>query len=60
MQDGHSVKAGHILATQLTTRFHPGLNVSILIILQYFTKELFTMLIRTVYQSNISFLKTYL
>lgn len=28
VQDGHNVQAGHILATQRTTRFHPGLNVS--------------------------------
>ncbi|KAF9809919.1 hypothetical protein SFRURICE_002149 [Spodoptera frugiperda] len=27
VQDGHNVQAGHILATQRTTRFHPGLNV---------------------------------
>lgn len=27
MQDGHIVPAGKILATQRTTRFHPGLNV---------------------------------
>ena len=27
MQDGHHVTAGTILATQLTPRFHPGLNV---------------------------------
>ncbi|CAH2238570.1 39S ribosomal protein L27, mitochondrial [Pararge aegeria] len=27
VQDGHNVTAGHILATQLTTRFLPGLNV---------------------------------
>ncbi|XP_015590211.1 39S ribosomal protein L27, mitochondrial [Cephus cinctus] len=27
VQDGHFVQAGTILATQLTTRFHPGLNV---------------------------------
>lgn len=29
VQDGHYVQAGHILVTQLKTRFHPGLNVSI-------------------------------
>ncbi|CAH0717322.1 unnamed protein product, partial [Brenthis ino] len=29
VQDGHSVRLGHILATQLTTRFHPGLNVGL-------------------------------
>lgn len=29
VQDGHTVSAGTILATQLTTRFHPGLNVMI-------------------------------
>lgn len=28
VQDGHQVPAGKILATQLKTRFHPGLNVS--------------------------------
>ncbi|CAH1635083.1 unnamed protein product [Spodoptera littoralis] len=27
VQDGHFVQAGHMLATQRTTRFHPGLNV---------------------------------
>ncbi|XP_066993809.1 large ribosomal subunit protein bL27m [Anabrus simplex] len=27
VQDGHYVQAGTILATQLTTRFHPGLHV---------------------------------
>lgn len=27
VQDGHYVAAGTILATQLKTRFHPGLNV---------------------------------
>ncbi|KAJ0179225.1 hypothetical protein K1T71_004937 [Dendrolimus kikuchii] len=27
VQDGHYVQAGHMLATQRTTRFHPGLNV---------------------------------
>ncbi|KOB65832.1 Ribosomal protein L27 [Operophtera brumata] len=27
VQDGHSVKIGHMLVTQRTTRFHPGLNV---------------------------------
>ncbi|KPJ20404.1 39S ribosomal protein L27, mitochondrial [Papilio machaon] len=27
VQDGHIVPAGKILATQRTTRFHPGLNV---------------------------------
>ncbi|CAG5009863.1 unnamed protein product [Parnassius apollo] len=27
VQDGHFVQAGHIVATQRTTRFHPGLNV---------------------------------
>ncbi|XP_032676323.1 39S ribosomal protein L27, mitochondrial [Odontomachus brunneus] len=27
VQDGHNVHAGHILATQLKARFHPGLNV---------------------------------
>ncbi|XP_072942022.1 large ribosomal subunit protein bL27m [Epargyreus clarus] len=27
VQDGHQVQAGSILATQRTTRFHPGLNV---------------------------------
>lgn len=27
VQDGHFVQAGTILATQLTPRFHPGLNV---------------------------------
>ncbi|XP_053599995.1 large ribosomal subunit protein bL27 [Plodia interpunctella] len=27
VQDGHFVQAGHILATQRTPRFHPGLNV---------------------------------
>ncbi|CAG4940339.1 unnamed protein product [Colias eurytheme] len=27
VQDGHSVQAGHILATQRFARFHPGLNV---------------------------------
>ncbi|XP_050362950.1 39S ribosomal protein L27, mitochondrial [Nymphalis io] len=27
VQDGHFVQAGHMLATQLTPRFHPGLNV---------------------------------
>ncbi|CAD7092842.1 unnamed protein product [Hermetia illucens] len=27
VQDGHDVSAGTILATQLTPRFHPGLNV---------------------------------
>ncbi|XP_026748181.1 50S ribosomal protein L27 [Galleria mellonella] len=27
VQDGHFVEAGHMLATQRTTRFHPGLNV---------------------------------
>ncbi|XP_063636393.1 large ribosomal subunit protein bL27m [Cydia splendana] len=26
-QDGHTVQAGNILATQRTPRFHPGLNV---------------------------------
>ncbi|XP_017116757.1 39S ribosomal protein L27, mitochondrial isoform X2 [Drosophila elegans] len=26
VQDGHHVSEGTILATQLTTRFHPGLN----------------------------------
>ncbi|XP_045459716.1 50S ribosomal protein L27 isoform X2 [Melitaea cinxia] len=29
VQDGHYVKAGHMLATQRTTRFHPGLNVGL-------------------------------
>ncbi|CAG9134628.1 hypothetical protein JYU34_009213 [Plutella xylostella] len=29
VQDGHHVKSSHILATQLTTRFHPGLNVGL-------------------------------
>ncbi|CAH2063522.1 unnamed protein product, partial [Iphiclides podalirius] len=29
VQDGHFVQAGHILATQLKTRFHPGLNVGL-------------------------------
>ncbi|VVD06183.1 unnamed protein product [Leptidea sinapis] len=29
VQDGHFVHPGHILATQLNTRFHPGLNVTI-------------------------------
>lgn len=29
VQDGHYVQAGHLLVTQLRTRFHPGLNVSI-------------------------------
>lgn len=29
VQDGHNVHRGHILATQLKARFHPGLNVSI-------------------------------
>lgn len=27
VQDGHTVSAGTILATQRNTRFHPGLNV---------------------------------
>ncbi|XP_011310051.1 39S ribosomal protein L27, mitochondrial [Fopius arisanus] len=27
VQDGHYVQAGHILATQLRPRFHPGLHV---------------------------------
>ncbi|XP_015117668.1 39S ribosomal protein L27, mitochondrial [Diachasma alloeum] len=27
VQDGHYVQAGHILATQMNTRFHPGLHV---------------------------------
>ncbi|CAG9563521.1 unnamed protein product [Danaus chrysippus] len=27
VQDGHFVQSGHMLATQLTSRFHPGLNV---------------------------------
>ncbi|XP_065356852.1 large ribosomal subunit protein bL27m [Calliphora vicina] len=27
VQDGHYVSQGTLLATQLTTRFHPGLNV---------------------------------
>ncbi|CAG9791854.1 unnamed protein product [Diatraea saccharalis] len=27
VQDGHFVQAGHMLATQLKPRFHPGLNV---------------------------------
>lgn len=27
VQDGHFVSAGTLLATQLTLRFHPGLNV---------------------------------
>lgn len=29
VQDGHYVSQGTLLATQLTTRFHPGLNVSL-------------------------------
>ncbi|XP_023173435.1 39S ribosomal protein L27, mitochondrial [Drosophila hydei] len=29
VQDGHYVSHGTILATQLTTRFHPGLNVGL-------------------------------
>ncbi|XP_068627976.1 large ribosomal subunit protein bL27 [Battus philenor] len=29
VQDGHFVQAGHILATQRNTRFHPGLNVGL-------------------------------
>lgn len=29
VQDSHYVSAGTILATQLTPRFHPGLNVSL-------------------------------
>lgn len=28
-QDGHHVEQGTILATQLTLRFHPGLNVGV-------------------------------
>ncbi|XP_047022939.1 39S ribosomal protein L27, mitochondrial [Helicoverpa zea] len=27
VQDGHHVQAGHMLVTQRTPRFHPGLNV---------------------------------
>lgn len=29
VQDGHFVQQGHMLVTQRTPRFHPGLNVSI-------------------------------
>ncbi|XP_026477999.1 39S ribosomal protein L27, mitochondrial-like [Ctenocephalides felis] len=29
VQDGHTVTAGTLLATQLTLRFHPGLNVGL-------------------------------
>lgn len=34
VQDGHYVQAGHMLVTQRTTRFHPGLNVSVEIYLE--------------------------
>ena len=41
VQDGHSVTAGTILVTQRHLRFHPGLNVSLLVLFKIQLKNAF-------------------
>lgn len=48
VQDGQFVSAGTILATQLTPRFHPGLNVRCRSILRNF----FTCLLASIHNFN--------